>query len=53
MGTVTRTDDNPRKARTRTPTNWPTAALGIGLMVFLAFVAWLCSGLAQTWISTR
>ena len=37
-------------AKTRQPTNWPTAVLGIAVLGFLAFVAWLCAGLASTWL---
>lgn len=49
---MTRDDsDSARGVRHRPPTNWPTAVLGIGALVFLGFVAWLCSGVATEWIA--
>jgi hypothetical protein len=34
----------------RPPLNWPTAALGLGVLLLLAFVAWLCSGVVVEWV---
>lgn len=39
--------DSPAGARhQRQPLNWPTAAFGLGVIALLAFVAWICGGVA-------
>lgn len=46
---MTRNDsDSPPASRRaqREPLNWPTATLGIVALGVLAFVAWICGGVA-------
>jgi hypothetical protein len=40
-----------RDRRERQPMNWPTAAFGLGFLVFLGVVAVLCAGVARDWIA--
>lgn len=36
--------------RQRPPLNWPTAVFGLGVLALLAFVAWICGGVAAEWV---
>lgn len=40
-----------RPTRERQPMTWPLAVVGLGVLAFLALVAWLCAGVVTAWIA--
>jgi hypothetical protein len=39
-----------QQPRQRQPLTWPTAVFGLGVLVLLGVVAWICGGVASDWV---